>query len=273
MCKFLGVNRSIFYYKPKNKSKAKQEAEDRLEQAVVREFKSSRNNYGTRKLKVQLSRLGMVISRRKIGAIMAKNGLVSNYTIKQFKKHKHDANQTKIDNVVQRKFSGRKPLEVVVSDLTYVNVRGKWHYICLIIDIAGREIIGYSAGKNKDANLIEKAFYSMKAKLSNIQIFHTDRGSEFNNQSIDRIIKTFGITRSLSRKGNPYDNAVAEATYKIIKTEFAFNRIFDNFEQLQYLLFDYVHWFNHIRIHSSLGYLSPAQFKQKSSTINCPILR
>ena len=81
--------------------------------------------------------------------------------------------------------------------------------------------------------------------------------------AIHELIKTFNITRSLSNKGNPYDNAVAEATYKIIKTEFAFNRIFSSFEELETDLFDYVNWYNNIRIHGSLDYLTPIGYRQK----------
>ncbi len=78
------------------------------------------------------------------------------------------------------------------------------------------------------------------------------------------MLTTFNIDRSLSKKGCPYDNAVAEATYKIIKTEFVFNRIFGSFEELETELFDYVHWYNNIRIHSSLNYLTPIEYKKVS---------
>ena len=171
-----------------------------------------------------------IVLRRKIGKIMKKYGLVSNYTIKQFKKQKSTTNEEKTENLVKQEFGDRKKLEVVVSDLTYVNIAGKWNYICLLLDIAGREIIGFAAGKEKDAELVRKAFYSAKVNLSEIEIFHTDRGSEFRNHVVDEIIEAFGIKQSLSKKGCPYNNAVAEATYKIIKTEFAFNKIFKDFE-------------------------------------------
>ena len=151
-----------------------------------------------------------------------------------------------------------------MSDLTYVNVKGKWNYICLIIDLYNREIIGYSAGEHKTADLVYKAFGKIKGNLNNINIFHTDRGNEFKNKIIDNILKTFNIERSLSKKGCPYDNAVAEATYKIIKTEFAFNRIFESFEELEMELFYYVNWYNNIRIHSSLNYLTPIEYKKMS---------
>lgn len=150
--------------------------------------------------------------------------------------------------------------------MTYVNVEGKWNYICLLLDLYNREITGYAAGKNKDAKLVYKAFSRVQRKLDTINIFHTDRGNEFKNKIIDEVLETFKITRSLSAKGCPYDNAVAEASYKIVKTEFAFNRIFTSFEELELELelFNYMNWYNNIRIHGSLGYVSPVQYRKCS---------
>ncbi len=145
----------------------------------------------------------------------------------------------------------------MISDPTYVRVLEKWCYICILIDLLNREIIGYSAGSRKDASLVYDAFLSSSVNLSKVKIFHTDRGNEFKNQLIDELIDAFEITN----KGCPYDNAVAETTYKILKTEFAINKSFDSLDQLKSELADYVHWFNNSRIHGSLGYLSPVQFK------------
>ena len=110
----------------------------------------------------------------------------------------------------------------------------------MLVDLFNREIIGYSSGPNKDAELVKKAFCTVKTNLSQIKIFHTDRGNEFKNQIIDEILDTFNIERSLSMKGCPYDNAVAEATYKVIKTEFVNQHLFETPEQLGYEFADYV---------------------------------
>ena len=108
-----------------------------------------------------------------------------------------------------------------------------------------------------------RAFGSVKYNLNRLELFHTDRGSEFKNRLIDQALQTFGIKRSLSEKGTPYDNAVAEATFKTIKTEFVSGRVFDSQQELDLELFDYVNWFNNIRIHGSLNYLTPKEFKEK----------
>ena len=194
-----------------------------------------------------------------------KYGLVSKYTQRQFKRHKSVVNEENVPNVVNREFSSRERLEVAVSDLTYVRVGNEWNYVCLIIDLHNREIIGKACGRRKEAALVEQAFLSIRQPLDRIAIFHTDRGSEFKNECIDRIVKAFGIRRSLSRKGCPYDNAVAEATYSIFKAEFVAGRSFSSLKDLERTLNDYVLWYNNVRIHGSLGYLSPVAYRQSQN--------
>jgi hypothetical protein len=154
---------------------------------------------------------------------------------------------------VNREFGGRKPLEVVISDLTYVDVKGKWNYVCLLTELSQREIIGFSAGENKDAKLVEKAFLSVKIDLRKVNYFHTDRGSEFKNELIEKKLSAFGISRSLSHPGTTIDNAVPESMYDILKTEFVFGEEFSDVYDLQSKLEDWVWWYNNQRIHVSLG--------------------
>ena len=109
---------------------------------------------------------------------MKENGLVSKYTVAQFKPYVDKCNESKVKNVLNREFDQQKELSVVVSDLTYVRVENRWHYICLFVDLYNREIIGHSAGPNKDAGLVYQALSKIKADLRQIQLFHTDRGNE-----------------------------------------------------------------------------------------------
>ena len=248
MCKLLNISRSSLYYAKNKPAKKYNAEEEKLTQHIKEIFKNSRNNYGSRKIKVELKKKGIIASKQRIRRIMKENGLVSTYTVKQYKVHKQTCNNDKIDNKLKRNFNQEERMKVIVSDLTYVNVAGKWNYICLMLDLYNREIVGYAAGKHKDAYLVRKAITTIKYDLNKIEIFHTDRGNEFKNNIIDEVLDTFKIDRSLSAKGCPYDNAVAEATYKIIKTEFAFNRIFNDFEELERELFDYVNWYNNTRI-------------------------
>ncbi len=256
MCKVLQIPRSTYYYESKERP-----SEDDITSHIIRIFQNSRQNYGTRKIKVELEKSGHQVSRRRIGRIMAEQGLVSSYTFAQFKPYAKSCNESETKNELNREFNQEEELTVVVSDLSYVRVNQKWHYLCVFIDLFNREIVGSSTGPNKDAALVYKAFSSIQQDLRTIQYFHTDRGSEFKNSIIDEALKAFNIKRSLSMKGCPYDNAVAEATFKIIKTEFVRARQFASLEELTREFQDYVHWFNNIRIHGTLGYVSPVTYK------------
>lgn len=255
MCRVLKISRSAYYYKP-----VKKDNTDILEQTIKKIFKDSRNNYGTRKIKFELFKLNYVVSRRKISRLMKKSGLVSNYTKVCYKPVNIKIPENENGNILNREFKSKNPFEILVSDLTYVRVNNKWNYICLFVDVFNRQIVGYSVGIKKNAELVYKALAGIKGNLKKIKIFHSDRGSEFNNQFIDEALAGFGIKRSLSRKGNPYDNAVAESTFKIFKTEFINNSIFNTLYELEVKLSDYINWFNNHRIHSTLKYLSPVQF-------------
>jgi len=255
MCKILKISRSTLYYKGNPRP-----VDTELENAVIEEFRRSRNNYGTRKLKIVLKRRKFVVSRRRIGKIMKKYTLVSNYTLRHTKKQKPLSNNDETPNKVAREFDGRSKYEVVVSDLTYVKIAGVWRYLCLLLDLCGRKILGSAVGNRKDAKLIETAFYSVQADLRQINVFHTDRGSEFKNQVIEQLLNAFGIERSLSAKGKPIDNAVAESMYNVIKTEFVFGMEFADLNEFKLLWFDYVNWYNNIRIHGSLDYLTPTEW-------------
>ena len=107
--------------------------------------------------------------------------------------------------------------------------------------------------------LIDSILYDLKKFVQFIVAY-----PEFKNQTIEELLETFHIERSLSHKGYPYDNAVAEATFKIIKTEFVWNETFANLSELKLKLWDYVHWYNYHRIHSALGYETPVQYRENN---------
>ena len=259
LCKCLDIARSTYYYEAKGTFQ-----ETELAAEIEKIFLNSRKVYGSRKIKAALLKQGKKVSRRKVCRIMKQKSLESAYSKNRFKAHRGKYNDATTPNELNRKFNGQNRYETIVSDLTYVRVNYKWNYICILIDLFNREIIGYSAGPNKDANLVYEAFATVKANLTEIKMFHTDRGNEFNNQLLDEMLETFKIKRSLSLKGCPYDNAVAESTFKIFKTEFVYGRNFDSLEKMKLELGDYINWFNNYRLHGSLGYLSPKQYKAKT---------
>ena len=264
MCKVLKIARSTFYHDTGiavQKEQEKLTEEKQLKEKILQIFMQNWKVYGTRKMKDALQKAGLTVSRRRIGRLMGELGIKSKYTQASYKPMITPPNEESVRNVLNRSFEVEKEMSVLVSDLTYVRVGGNWNYICFLIDLYNREIVGYSAGEQKDAALVQRAFASVKYPLGNVKMFHTDRGSEFKNVGIDELLSEFKITRSLSQKGNPYDNAVAEATCKILKTELINGSHYPSLEQLSLELFDYVNWYNNIRSHSTLGYLSPVAYK------------
>lgn len=257
MCKILEISRSGYY-----KYKELKNNKDEHTILVCKVFKENQRAYGTRRIKQECKRQGVTLSRRRIARIMRSEALLSTYTIAKYRVSKSEVNNDLILNHVDRQFNDRGAYEVIVSDLTYVRVGLKWNYICTLVDLHNREILGYSCGPKKDAELVYQAFSRLKINLNQIKYFHTDRGNEFKNKLIDEVLDTFKINRSLSQKGSPYDNAVAEATFKSIKTEFVYPNVFDTLTQLKNKFAAYVWWFNNKRLHSTLGYLPPIEYKR-----------
>ncbi|SDC60579.1 Integrase core domain-containing protein [Pelagirhabdus alkalitolerans] len=129
------------------------------------------------------------------------------------------------------------------------------------------EIISHSSGRRKGAVLVHRVFASVQENLYDFQMFHTDRGSEFKNVLIDEVLHTFNKERLLSHKGTPYDNALTESTFKTIKIEFVKGTHFTDQHEIDLELFDFVYWFNYMRIHRSLDYLSPIEYKLKDRNV------
>lgn len=152
MCKILSVAKSNYYYEI---NRVEREDETNYDKVVIKAFMETDSNYGARKLKKELANIDIQLSRRKIRIIMIKNALISSYTVLQYKPPKSAPSEQKTENILDRSFDDRVQYEVVVSDLTYVNVKGRWYYICILIDLFNREIIGHSCGANKDAALVK----------------------------------------------------------------------------------------------------------------------
>ena len=266
MCKVLQMPRSTYYYHQNNQHKVNKGNNDEILADEIEDiFISNRRCYGTRKIKIALSKRGLYVSRRKIGVLMKQRNLVSTYTKMKFKVTSSKVNQSTTKNHLNRNFKKHKQYKYIVSDLTYVRVDNRWHYVCLFSDLYNREIIGYSVGQRKNADLVFKALASIETNLFNISYIHTDRGREFDNQLIDKVIDVFNINRSLSRKGNPYDNAVAETIFKAVKTEFINTTRFYTIEQLEIELKMYINWYNNERIHAGLNYQTPTSYKLMNS--------
>ncbi|MDW3108669.1 integrase core domain-containing protein [Bifidobacterium longum] len=135
--------------------------------------------------------------------------------------------------------------------------------MCLLVDLANRGIAGRSAGRTRDAGLVLAAFATPDFPLTDIQVFHTERGGGFDDTRIDELLRAFDIKKSPSRKGNPYDNAVAESTDRLLKKELVYRNRYTTIEQPRHDPDGYVWWSDDRRLHSTLGYRSPKEFTEQ----------
>ena len=174
-CEILGVPRSTYYQLRSHPETPP--APDPIEPDVLAAHAESRGRYGSRKVKASLERRGISASRRRIARIMRENGLSSAYGRKRFKVHPGKPNEAELPNLVAREFDGRAPRTHVCSDLTYVRAGGSWCYVRLLVDLYNREIVGRAAGSRRDALLVKAAFATLEFPISDIAVFHTDRGS------------------------------------------------------------------------------------------------
>ena len=149
--------------------------------------RDSHERCGAGKIKAALERRGVTASRRRIVNIMKRRGMTSAYARRTFKPHKTRVNEARLANILDREFDGYEPRTHLASDLTYVRVGGKWAYVCLLIDLANRGITGHSAGRARDASLVLGAFATLDFPLTEVEVFHTDRGGGFDNARIDGV--------------------------------------------------------------------------------------
>lgn len=229
---------------------------------MVAAHAASKGRYGSRKIKASPGRSGVTVSRRRVCRIMRENGPVGAYGGKRFKVHPGAVYEADVPNVVARGFGGRAPRAHICSDLACVRVGGSRNYACPLVDPCNGEIVGHSAGPGKDARLVKSAFATLSFPISDIEVFHADRGSEFDNAEIDLMLEAFGIERSLSAKGCPYDNAVDESTNRMLKAGLVHRETFGTTRGLRAKLPGYVHRYGNFRIHSTLGHMSPVEFRE-----------
>ena len=193
---------------------------------------------GAGKIKAALERRGVTASGRRIVNIMKRRGMTGAYARRTSEPHRTRADEARLANILDREFDGYEPRTHLASDLTYVRVGGKWAYVCLLIDLANRSIAGHGADTGRTADLVMAAFATLDFPLTEVEVFHTDRGSEF-------------------------DNAVVESTNRLLKKELIYRNHYTSLEQLRSDPDDYVWWSDNQRLHSTLAYRSPNEFTQQ----------
>ena len=275
MCQFLEVSRSGYYEwlgrPPRTPTTADQEVQDKIQ----RYFAQGRGTYGTRRIKHLLAQEGLQVSRRRIGRVLAQAGLRC-HTRRKFKAPTAAGQaQTVAPNQLNREFTVQVPDTVYVGDITYLPTGEGWLYLAIVLDLCSRAVVGWSMADHMRAELVSQALAMAICQRQPEAglIMHTDRGSQYGADSYRQLLRQHGIEPSMSRKGNCWDNAVAESFFHTLKTELIYLADFDTHEQAQTAVFEYIEvFYNRQRCHSANGYLAPLAYEQALQTheILCP---
>lgn len=265
MCKILKVNRASYYHWIKTGCVVKK-VDNQLNELVKSIFVFGRNNYGTRRIADKLKELyGLIVSRKRISAIM-KDLNLKVYVKRRYKNTTESNHNLPIaPNILNRDFYASNPDEKYVGDITYVPTAEGWLYLATVIDLYSRKVVGWSMDDTMKVSLVNDAL-NMAIRHRNPQkglLWHTDRGSQYASYSHKDLLQKHGIIQSMSRKGNCWDNAVAESFFKSLKNELIYQKYFYTKKQAKQEIFEYIEfYYNRTRSHSYLGNLSPVRFEE-----------
>jgi putative transposase len=275
MCQLLAVSRSGYYEWLKRPPSALADADQQVQDKVTRCFAQGRGTYGTRRIKHLLAQEGLQVSRRRIGRVLAQAGLRCK-TRRKFKAPTAAGQaQTVAPNQLNRAFTVQQPDTVYVGDITYLPTGEGWLYLAIVLDLCSRAVVGWAMANHMRAELVNQALsmaIGQRRPAAGL-IMHTDRGSQYGADSYRQLLTRHGIQASMSRKGNCWDNAVAESFFHTLKTELIYLVDFDTQEHAQTAVFEYLEvFYNRQRCHSANGYLAPLAYEQtlKTHEILCP---
>jgi len=266
-CQVLGVNRSGYYQWQANQANSMPDPEHEEMLGWVKDIaESSKYSYGSRRMKVALNALGYPVSRNKARKLMRE----AQVQVRHRKKYKATTNSKHslplFDNLLKRQFAVDAPDQAYVSDITYLWTREGWLYLAVVIDLYSRKVVGWSMSSRMKAQLVcdalTMAIWRRKPKAG--LIHHSDRGSQYASKAFRQLLKAHGIQGSMSRKGNCWDNAVAESFFGSLKQERVQWTYYQTRLEAQQDVLDYITMFyNSRRLHSYLGYVSPNAFEKQ----------
>lgn len=268
MCKVFVVSRSG-YYSWLNRRPSKRELENsHLKSTILELHEKFKFRLGSPKMHHELKDHGLYASRPRVARLMKNMGLRS-IIHKKYKVVTTDSNHDYVPspNLLDRNFTAFTPGQKWVSDITYVRTNQGWLFLTVIIDLYDRKIIGWSMSRTMEA--IKTVLPAFKMAIQNRPIhpneliFHSDRGVQYACHEFRKILGRYKILQSMSRKGNCWDNAVAENFFKILKSELIYQVPKLEYNQAEIQIFEFIEiWYNKIRKHSYLNYLTPEQFEQ-----------
>ena len=265
LCETLGVSLSG-YYAWKNRPLSQHQREDhQLTEHIQAVYHACRQVYGSPRIHAELREQGITISRKRVVRLMRERGLSACR-----RRHRtittHSVPGARVaPNILNQEFTASRPNEKWTGDITAIWTYEGWLYLAVVLDLYSRRVIRWAMAATQDEALIETAFHM--ALLGRHPppgvLFHSDRGSQYTSDAYQALLADVSVTVSMSRTGNCYDNAVTESFFGSLKCECVERTSFQTRGQARQTIFEYVECFyNRIRRHSSLGYVSPAEYEQ-----------
>ncbi len=266
MCKHLNVSKAGYYAWRRRKQSNRYKADSALLKVIQRLHLQSRKHYGQPRIRKDLIDLGIFTSSKRIARLMRFAG------IKGKKRQRSKASSSSPGtipaalNVLNRQFNVSQPNRAWVTDTTYFPTKEGWLYLTVVIDCYSRRVVGWSMDSHINAEL---ALRALRMALLNRPyadlIVHSDRGSQFACREYAQFLVNCGITASMSRKGNCWDNAVAESFFASIKVEIKPDYVWGTRAEARSAIFEYIEmWYNPRRRHSTNGYLSPINYENRT---------
>lgn len=267
MSQVFGVSRSG-YYRWRGRGPSNRALENRhLSRRIKKIWEDSYKTYGSPRIHEQLDKEGEPASRPRVARLMKKMGIQSQIRSKWVKTTDSSHDLPAAPNRLNRDFSADGLGQAWVGDITYLDSAGGWLYLTTVMDLADRQIIGWSLSSSMKASQTSMAALqeAIQARTPSSElIFHSDQGIQYCCESFKGLLTRNNMTQSMSRKGNCWDNAPAESFFKTFKAELPIDTSSCNYSQVRQAVFEFIEiWYNRNRLHSSLDYLSPAQMEQK----------
>jgi len=266
LCKVVGVSRSGFYAWTERVPSARSQEDAKLRVHISAIYERSRGTYGAPRIHAELRANGFNVSRKRVARLMGELGLQSRRK-RRFKATTDSKHALPVaENVLNRKFEVDAPNVAWVTDITYVWTSEGWLYLAAILDLFSRRVVGFAMSERIDRALVLEALAGgLGRRMPNAGlVHHSDRGSQYASNDYQAALQEVGVVCSMSRKGNCWDNAVAESFFATLKTELIYLRRFATRAEAREAIFDFIELFyNRERRHSSLGYATPLEYEMK----------
>ena len=264
LCEALDVARGPFYnhiFRRADRSKyANEQAQLMLK--VQQVFDDNAQRFGAEKIRVILADSGIFVSTKRISAIMQELGLRSVRTDAKKQYKRQQLRQRK--NLLQRQFIASRPNETWVSDITYFKLKDYWVYLCVILDLYSRKVVGWRISRNISTRLVTSTFRTayLERGCPKGLTFHSDRGSQYTSNTMSQLLETNNVTQSFSASGSPHDNAVVESFFATFKKEEAYRREYTSEQNFRKIVQNYIRFYNEVRPHKTLKYKTPQAFEE-----------